>query len=187
MPRRNVSDRSRLGPHHVYNRARAGRAAFRDDADRKAFLDLFADRIGRSGSIAGVQVCAFCLMTTHFHLIVWQHEPEALRRLMQSVTTAYVRIYNRKYGTSGALFAGPFRSRHLEDHKQLRWATAYVHANHPSGPGYRYSTHNAYVDEHQRPGWLAVEIVLAAFGDSNSYAEYMQSHATRAELNDRFF
>ncbi|MBJ7353292.1 MAG: hypothetical protein JHC98_00570 [Thermoleophilaceae bacterium] len=187
MPRRNVSDRTRRGPHHVYNRARDGRAAFRDDADRDAFLGLLAARLGRGGSIAGVQVSAVCLMTTHFHLIVWQSESGALTRLMNSLTIAYVRYYNRKYGTSGPLFAGPFRSRHLRSQKDLRWTTAYVHANHPTGPTYRYSTHNAYVDEHLRPGWLAAERGLSAFTDMNDYESYMRAHAIRAELNARFF
>jgi hypothetical protein len=128
-----------------------------------------------------------CLMTTHFHLIVWQHEDEAMRRLMQSVLTAYVMRYNRKYRTAGPLFAGPFRSRPLIGDKQLRWATAYVHANHPSGPEYKYSTHTAYLDDHQRPGWLSINPTIAAFGDVNQYAAYMDAHATRAALNDRFF
>jgi REP element-mobilizing transposase RayT len=187
MPRRNVSDRTKLGPHHVYNRARSGRAAFRDDEDRGIFLDLLADRLGVNGSLSGMQVCAVCLMNSHFHLIVWQHEPEAMRRLMQSITTSYVRLYNRKYGTDGPLFAGPFRSRALEGGKDIRWTIAYVHANHPTGPTYRYSTHNAYLDDHKRPGWLALDRGLAAFGDKRGYELFMRDHATRAALNDRFF
>lgn len=126
-------------------------------------------------------------MTTHFHLILWQHEPESMRRFMQSVTTAYVRIYNRKYGGEGPLFSGAFRSRYLESRKQLRWAVAYVHANHPSGLDYRFSTHAAYIDAHRRPGWLSVDRALAAFGGEDAYATFMQDHATRAELNARFF
>lgn len=126
-------------------------------------------------------------MTTHFHLIVWQSQPGAMTRLMNSISIAYVRYYNLKYATTGPLFAGPFRSRALTGDKDLRWTTAYVHANHPSGPGYRYSTHNAYLDDHLRPGWLTVDKTLAAFGDGLAYADFMRAHATRAELNARFF
>lgn len=128
-----------------------------------------------------------CLMTSHFHLIIWQNEDEAMRRLMQSVMTGYVRYYNRAYGTSGPLFSGPFRSRALVSKKEVRWATAYVHANHPSGLDYRFSTHAAYIDAHRRPGWLSVDRTLAAFGGEDAYAVFMQDHATRAELNARFF
>lgn len=197
MPRRNIRDRDQRGPHHSYNRGRGGRAVFREDADRECFIELLASRVSRSkfrsaryrhaASVLGVEVCAMCLMTTHFHLIIWQHESEAMRRLMQSVMIAYVRIYNRKYGTSGPLFAGPFRARPLVGRKDLRWATAYVHANHPSGPNYRYSTHNAYLDDHNRPGWLSTDRVLEAFGGREAYATFMRDHATRAELNARFF
>ncbi|MGH2959131.1 MAG: transposase [Solirubrobacterales bacterium] len=197
MPRRNVSDRVQTGPHHVYNRARCGRAVFRDDADRELFIELLESRLGRAkfrsrrfrhaAAVLDAEVCAMCLMTTHFHLIIWQHESEALRRLMQSVMIAYVRSYNRKYGTSGALFAGPFRARQLIGRKDLRWTTAYVHANHPEGPNYRFSTHRAYLDDLDRPGWLNTTLALDAFGGRTAYATFMRDHATRAELNARFF
>lgn len=170
---------------------------FRDDADRELFVELLASRLSRSkfsdpsyrhaAKVVGAEVCAMCLMTTHFHLVVWQYASEAMRRLLQSVTIAYVRIYNRKYGTSGPLFAGPFRSRPLVGRKDVRWTTAYVHANHPTGPNYKFSTHSAYLDEHNRPGWLSTTQLLDAFGGRENYAAFMRDHATRAELNARFF
>jgi hypothetical protein len=197
MPRRNVSDRSKLGPHHVYNRARAGRALFREDADRDFFIDLLASRLTgskfrspahrRASRVTGIEVNAMCLMTTQFHLIVWQHEGDAMRRLMQSVLTGYVRHHNDKYGTRGPLFAGPYRSRPLVGAKDLRYTTAYIHANHPSGPAYKYSSHAALVDDHARPGWLTMAPLVAAFAPPNDYAAYMQAHATRAGLTAQFF
>jgi REP element-mobilizing transposase RayT len=170
---------------------------FRDEADREFFTDLIAARVGRSkfrprahrkaGRFPGVEVAAVCLMTTHFHLVIWQLEADAVRRFMQSLLTSYVRYYNRKYNAGGALFDGPFRSRPLNTNKQIRWAVAYVNANHPSGPDYRYSTHCAFIDEHVQPGWLKPERALMVFGGREQYATYMRDHATRAELNARFF
>jgi REP element-mobilizing transposase RayT len=197
VPRKNTRDRAWRGPSHVYNRGRRGRAIFREDSDRDTFIAILSSRLSkakfrsrdhrRASVILGAEVSAMCLMTTHFHLIVWQHQDEAMRRLMQSVLTGYGRYYNGKYGTQGPLFAGPFRSRRLVGKKDLLWTTAYVHANHPSGPTYRYSTHNAYLDDHERPGWLTTRRSLAAFGDAERYASYMDAHATRAALNERFF
>lgn len=128
-----------------------------------------------------------CLMTTHFHLVLFQQQPDAMRRFMQSVLTGYGRYYRDKYGTSGALYNGPFRSRHLKNYKESRWAIGYVHDNHPSGANYRYSTHAAYLDDHKRPGWLAVELGLEAFDGVSNYVQYMRDRSTRADLNANFF
>jgi hypothetical protein len=170
---------------------------FRDDDDRDLFVEIlqsrlrrakFRDRIDRrAGESLAAEVSAMCLMTTHFHLIVWQFQVETMRRLIQSVITAYVRMYNNKYGLSGPMFNGPFRSRPIANNRELRWVTAYVHANHPDGPGYRYSTHRAHLDDHDRPGWLQTRRVLAAFGGREAYAEFMADRDLRAQLNVRFF
>lgn len=197
MPAKNTRRRDWIGPNHTYNRAAPGRVLFRDDRDRDEFLEILVSRISRSkfrskeyrrcAEILGTEVSSYCLMTTHFHLIVWQHEREALRRLMMSVLSTYVRYYNARYGTSGPLFSGPFKTKPITNAKQYRWTTAYVHANHPSGPEYRYSSHRAFVDDGRRPGWLAAERALAEFGGTHDYLRYMADHAVRAKLNRAFF
>lgn len=133
------------------------------------------------------EVSSFCLMTTHFHLIVWQSESEALRRLIQSVLSTYVRYYNAKYGLHGPLFAGPFRSRPLKNAKDLRWTTAYVHANHPSGPDYGFSSHRLWIDDMECPGWMRPLTAIDAFHGIENYIEFMDKHAERARLNRLFF
>jgi hypothetical protein len=197
MPAKNTRQRSWIGPNHVYNRARNGRTVFRDDADRDAFLSILASRLSRSAyrsrkhrrciDVIGAAVSSYCLMTTHFHLIIWQDTDGELRRLMNSVLSAYVRYYNDRHGTSGPLFDGPFRSNPILDAKQFRWTTGYIHDNHPSGTDYLYSSHIAFVDERVRPGWLAADRALAEFGTTDAYHRFMQQRATRADLNRVFF
>lgn len=198
MPRKNTENREQVLPYHVYNRARKGRRMFVDDADRDHFLDLIACRLSRSTArasrrhrfsnrIEGVELFAYCLMTTHFHLVIWQREPEALRRFMQSLISAYVRYYNKRHGTTGPMFAERFRSRPLTNPKDLRWAIAYVHDNHPSGLDYRYSTHRAYVDSDLCPGWLNTRTPLKHFEGISGYRVYLSKRTERATLNDLLF
>lgn len=171
---------------------------FVDDADRDKFLDFIACRLSRStlrasranrkaSRVEGVELFAFCLMTTHFHLIVWQKKPEALRRFMQSLLTSYVRYYNNRHNKSGPLFAGPFRARPITNRKDFQWSIAYVHDNHPSGPDYRYSTHRVFVDESLRPAWLNTTAPLKRFGGINGYHHYLTKRTERATLNDLLF
>ncbi len=193
----NTQDRRQIGPFHIYNRAKNGRSVFRCDEDRDVFLDLLESRVSRAkfrpgryrraARIIEAEVSSICLMTTHFHLIVWQDAREALRRLMQSLLSAYVSHYNRKYHQKGPLFPGPFRSKPITDEKQLKWTTAYVHDNHPDGPGYCYSSHGAYLDDHRCPQWLAAHRTLEVFGGVADYIDYMERRARRAALNQAFF
>lgn len=198
MPRKNTESRDKLLPHHVYNRARSGRRVFVDDADRDHFLDLIACRLSRSNvcagrrhrfsvQIDGVELFAYCLMTTHFHLVVWQRQTEALRRFMQSLISSYVRYYNRRHNKSGPLFVGPFRARPITTRKDFRWAIAYVHDNHPTGPGYRYSSHRAFIDEDLRPAWLNTATPLKRFDSITEYRDFLYKREERAALNDFFF
>lgn len=185
MPPKNTRDRNKLGAHHIYNRGRAGGVIFRDDADRREFLGLVA----RSAAMLDqrIEVIAFCLMGTHYHLVLWQRDQGALRSFMASVITAYVKYFNRRHGSRGPLFAGPFRARHLSTPKQFRWAIAYVHDNHPAGVNHRFSSHRAWIDEARRPPWLSVDPALRQFGGAIGYQRYLDNRSTRKSLQSEFF
>lgn len=198
MPAKNSRDRSDRFPHHVYNRARDGRRMFMDDADRDKFRDLIASKLTRNPArasreyrklarVEGLDLYAICLMTTHYHLIVWQKHKEILRRFMQSLISVYVRYFNRRHGTIGDMFEGPYRARPITTKKKLKYAIAYVHANHDDGPAYKYSSYGAYLDPDKRPGWLNTQTPLSYFGGADKYEAFMNDHATRAALNNYFF
>jgi putative transposase len=52
--------------YHVLSRGDRREAIFRSDADRKLFLDL----LGQTCRRTGWQIHAYCLMDSHFHLVV---------------------------------------------------------------------------------------------------------------------
>lgn len=198
MPSRNTRNRSSLLPHHIYNRARLGRNAFVDNHDRDTFRDLLACRLSRSTvkvdrryrntkPVEGVQLFAMCLMTTHFHLVIWQKQNDSLRCLMQGLISSYTRYFNRRHDTAGPLFDGEYRARPLSNPKDLCWAIAYVHDNHPSGLEYRYSTHGAYLRPDDCPGWLNTKTPLKYFGGVDGYRSFLANRDRRAELNHAFF
>ena len=198
MPHKNSRNRaSELRPFHVYNRGARGRAIFKDDHDRREFLWMlkrhlsradFRDRRSRKyARVDGVELLAFCLMTTHFHLVVWQRGPGAMDALMHRVLAAYVRYFRRRHGGRGPLFSGPFRARPLRTPKEFMWAIAYVHDNHPTGPGYRFSSHRAYLGADDCPPWLNAEAALKPFGDAAAYRAYMDLKAARAQLDAELF
>lgn len=124
------------------------------------------------------------LLTTHFHLGLAQKRMGGMENLMQRSLTAYTRRYNRKYGTSGALFAGPFRARPISGESNLRWRIAYINDNHKRlGVDYKFSTHRYYLDPDSAPSWLAVKPALKVFGGVDGYLDYLADREIRNRLD----
>ena len=131
--------------HHVYNRGTDKRLIFMDDADRKLFLKYLhilndADIESPSKSIKArektekaarrlVNICAFCLMSNHFHLLLHEHLEGGISKFMQRVGTAYTMYFNEKYDRSGGLFQGAFKSRLIGDESYLMRVIDYIHVN----------------------------------------------------------
>ena len=58
--------------YHVINRGQRQEAIFDDDRDRERFLSC----LGRTFSLFGVRLHAYCLMTNHYHIVI--ETPEAI-------------------------------------------------------------------------------------------------------------
>lgn len=110
--------------HHVTNRGIARRTVFENARDVRFFLSRLA-HVVRAG---WVEVHAYCLMTTHFHLLVRSNE-SGLSRAMERLLNDYVRWFNRGRGRDGALFRGRFRSRPVDSYEYRRRVVAYIDAN----------------------------------------------------------
>lgn len=123
MPRRPRSDEPGLW-HHVMNRGLAKRTVFENALDMRMFLALIA-RAVRAGSI---ELHAYSLMTTHYHLLVRSIDGN-LGETMRRVQNLYVRWFNRSRRRDGPLFRGRFRSRPVETVAYRRAVVSYIDFN----------------------------------------------------------
>lgn len=174
------------GVYHVWARAVDGAWLFRDDDDRRHFEFLVDrhlstvqrfDRRGRPFAWlrTSVLLCAHNLLSSHFHMVLWQRTEGGIEDLMSRVLPAYVRYYHRRYGTSGPLIEGGFRAREIRGRKSFLWRVAYVHNNHKRmGTDWPFSTHRRLIAE-EPPGWLEATRVLEAFGGRSEYLRYMDA------------
>lgn len=159
---------------------------FVDDLDREYFRDCLIRALTRLDGRA--KLISYCLLTTHFHLIIREIVPGAQASLMNGVLSAYVRHFNRRHGTSGPMFAGEYRSVPICSLRELRWKIAYVHDNHDTGVDFRFSTHRYYLaDAEAAPHWIATDTGLAVFGGIDEYLVYLKRRALRKDLNKEFF
>jgi putative transposase len=111
-------------PHHVTQRGNRREDVFRDDADRRHFLYLFARYIKRDH----VDVWSYTLMTNHVHVIVVPDKKESLSSAMRDCLSDYALYFNKRYSYKGHLWLQRFYSSVLDpDH--LWNAVRYVERN----------------------------------------------------------
>lgn len=118
------------GLFHVYTHCVwAAPALFRDDVDRLEFLRRLAEVTRRHGW----NCVAYCLMRTHYHLIV-RVDDGVLPRGMHRLNLGYAVHHNRRYGLRGHVQFRRYGARRLHDDAELAVAFAYV-ANNPVRAG----------------------------------------------------
>jgi len=124
MPRRPRSDLPEVGAYHVASRGTNHGDIYLDDVDRKSFVTI----LGRVVAAHEWKCHAFCLMTTHYHLIV---ETERLRlsRGMQVLNGRYAQLFNQRHDRDGHLFRARYAVYVIEDEVGLEASCLYVLEN----------------------------------------------------------
>jgi putative transposase len=113
------------GLFHVYTHCVwAAPGLFRSDVDRMAFLRQLA-RVIRG---FGWTCIAYCLMDTHYHLIVDVPDP-SLPLGMQSLNFRYAIGFNQTYGLRGHVLFERYGSRRIEGQADLLGTYKYVALN----------------------------------------------------------
>ena len=109
---------------HVTALGVAGSLIVVDDHDRNAFRRavLSLERRFR------VTNHAWCLMNTHFHIVLEAKQPE-LSRAMHWLNGVYAQRFNLRHGRRGHLFENRFSAWVIESEKHLANAIEYVLQN----------------------------------------------------------
>ena len=110
---------------HLTARGVADEPIFREELDRVAFLAI----LRRVTERVGWRVVAWCLMDTHYHLLVVTAADPQVPRAMQSLNSVYARELNRWYDRRGHLFGARYRDTLIRDDAHLEAARAYVLRN----------------------------------------------------------
>jgi putative transposase len=113
--------------YHVLNRANGRQRLFRKPGDYEAFLELLGESIQRTPT----RLLGFCLMSNHWHLVLWPREDGELSHFMQWLTNTHVRRYHQHYHTygHGHVYQGRFKSFPIQEDGHLLTVLRYVEAN----------------------------------------------------------
>jgi REP element-mobilizing transposase RayT len=110
--------------HHVFQRGIAKRTLFEGALDIRYFLACLA-RAVRAGLI---EVHAFCVLVTHFHLLL-RSPVGRLSDAMQRIQNRYVRMFNRRRKRDGTLVRGRFRSKPVKTERYREVLVRYIDRN----------------------------------------------------------
>jgi putative transposase len=183
--------------YHVYNRCISDANLFRDDIDYKFFLSLLKRYLQQEKSInktnktlyesyyGKVELLAFCLMPTHFHLLSHQVELGAVASLMKAISNSYTKYYNNKYQRRGPIFQGVYKSSRIATDEYLTHVSRYIHLNARDYNDWAWSS-LPYFKGNSRADWVRPQFILGLFRNSrDEYLEFVADYEAMHEYLEK--
>ncbi len=89
----------------------------------------FSDFVNLQNKKKMVEIISYCLMPTHFHLILKELVDSGISTFMNNVENSYSRYFNLKHNRKGPLWEGRFKNVLVKTDEQLIHLTRYIHLN----------------------------------------------------------
>lgn len=116
-------------PHHALQRGNNRQNIFLDSIDKYFFLK----QLNKYGYENKVGIGAYCIMTNHFHLLIYPEQEEGVIKLMKSISQIYAQYFNRKYKRSGKIWENRYKLNIVEP--ECQWVFARYIENNPIRAG----------------------------------------------------
>ncbi len=98
-----------------------------ESVKKKGFEEYFVS--ASEGKERIVQIIAYCVMTTHIHLILKQLKEGGISSFTGKILNSYSRYFNTKHKRKGPLWEGRFQNVLVKTDEQLLHLTRYIHLN----------------------------------------------------------
>ena len=161
--------------YHIYNRGNNRQPIFYEQENYFFFLQ----RLKEYTKKLNVVVIAYCLMPTHFHLLICP-SLDNLSEMMRSLSISYSKAMNKRYNRVGTLFQGQFRTVHIDRDEYLLHLSRYIHLNPVKASlvklpeDWQYSSYLEFIGKRQ--GSLPKpDIILRQFSCLDEYRAFVDS------------
>jgi len=187
--------------YHFYNRGNNRQTVFFEQDNYLYFL-----RGVKKYLCAQVDILAYCLMPTHYHILgrvkqqqtseVFKTSEVSVSRnvslAMQKLGISYTKAINKRFSRVGALFQGQFQSKPITTYSHLLNLCVYTHAN-PVKDGlvllpedWEYSNYLEWMG--MRNGKLVNrEFIRENFGTPEEYKKLVMEYIRTRYLPDEFW
>lgn len=172
--------------YHIYTRGVAKQDIFLDEEDFIVFLSLFKrylsidqqlslSRVPYPHYYGRLELIAFCLMSNHIHLFVYQQDSRAVPEFMKSILTSYSMYFNKKYKRVGPVFQSRFLASHVFTDTYFEHITRYIHLNPRNWAKYEYSSLSYYMGK-KRAEWVKPDRVISIFNNKDEYLKFLEDY-----------
>ena len=126
-----MSRRRRIAPagfvYHVMNRAAGRQVLFEKPSDYNAFEDILS--LGQRHT--PMRIIAYCLMRTHWHLLLWPERDGTITTFMHWVTTVHARRWVLAHDAvgRGAVYQSRFKAIAVQPGQHLFTVWRYIERN----------------------------------------------------------
>jgi REP-associated tyrosine transposase len=163
------------GVYHVYSHGLRALPLFEDDEDRATFLRLLAQVVGLCGWLCH----SYCVMTTHYHLLVETPEPN-IAVGMHRLNGFYAAEFNRRHATRGHVLERRYQTILVESDAHFMTTVAYIAAN-PVRAGicrrpedYRWSGYASLIGKAPRAAFLERSLLERFHADRRRAMELLR-------------
>ncbi|MBN2315358.1 MAG: transposase [Sedimentisphaerales bacterium] len=113
--------------YHVLNRANARQIIFRGSSDYEAFEKILAEGLVK----VPMRLTGYCLMSNHWHLLLWPYHDGELSTFMHWVTMTHTQRWHAVHHSigTGHLYQGRFKSFPIQDEPYYLTALRYIESN----------------------------------------------------------
>ena len=173
-------------PLHVIQRGHNRNSIFLGEEDYRIYLRY----LGEASLVHRCDVHAYVLMTNHVHLLVTSSTDHSVSRVMQSLGRRFVRYMNTRYGRTGTLWEGRYKSAVVHSERYLLACSQYIELNpvragivvHPGA--YKWSSYQS--NANGTPDQLLVaHPVYLALGDIPSARQQTYRSLVQGNLDDK--
>lgn len=187
MPRK-AREKCEYSIYHIMIRGNNKQDIFIDQEDRIQYLE----RLKRYKETFDMEVYAYCLMTNHVHLLVYDNGQD-ISEIMKRFNLSYVIYFNRKYDRCGHLFQDRFKSVMVDRDAYFVEVSKYIHLNPEEAHiveeagDYQWSSLKVYLGERDPYQIIDTTRILAYFSKDYDdsvklYAEYMGDKKIEEEI-----
>lgn len=196
MPTKSQTKINKAGIYsHIYNKGIDNKIIFNEEEDYRVFIGYLEDYLTppkdpsttkKAFEINGrkyigtphqpknyhnqVELVAYSLLPDHFHLLLYYVTRESLEKFIRSLCTRYSIYFNKKYGRSGSLFEGPYKSVRVLENSSLSYLTRYIHQASD------YSSYEEYIGS-RKTSWVKPNIALSLLGkDVDQYKDFVDKY-----------
>ena len=112
-------------PLHVVQRGVNRQACFLDGQDKQRYLDYLRSCL----ALAPCYLHAYVVMSNHVHLLLSTQSTDSLSSMMKMLNQRYVQYFNWRYGRTGSLWEGRYKSCLVQGERYLLICQRYIELN----------------------------------------------------------